>query len=368
MRIGIPKEVKSYEKRVGATPEMVHALVEAGHIVLVQEEAGLGSGFPDATYKSAGAVIVADAADIWGCEMVVKVKEPESSEYEYLREGLILFCYLHLAANAHLTQKLVEKKVVAIAFETVTEGRRLPLLVPMSQIAGRLSIQVGAMALQVPQGGKGILLGGVSGVPPAKVAILGGGVVGTEAARMAMGCGADVTILDRDLKRLEELDMLFGPYLKTLFSTTMAIEQVVMESDLVIGAVLIPGGKAPSLVTKEMVKNMSPGSAIVDVAIDQGGCVETSQVTTHGEPTFIIDGVVHYCVANMPGACARTGTLALGHATLHYVLRVANKGFRVALNEDQGFRNGLNTCNGHVTNEYVAFDLGYEFYPSTQVL
>lgn len=362
MLIGIPKEIKVHEYRVGATPEMVRLFVENGHKVLVQTQAGAKIGFLDEAYRSAGANIVPSAAEVYKADMIIKVKEPQHSEFSLMHKGQILFCYLHLAPDPIQTKHLIEQEVIAIAYETVVDAKgRLPLLIPMSEIAGRISIQVGATALQMNQGGKGVLLGGVPGVAPAQVAIIGGGIVGTEAARMAMGMGATVVVLDRDVNRLRELDALFGPHLRTLYSTPSSIEETLKESDLVIGAVLVPGKTAPKLVTKEMIKKMSPGSVIVDVAIDQGGCMETSKPTTHAEPTYVVDGIVHYCVTNMPGACARTATLALTHATMPYALAIANKGYVRALRENEGLKQGLNVCLGKVTNESVAHDLGYDF-------
>lgn len=362
MKIGIPKEIKVKEYRVGATPAMVRLFIDHGHQVFVQANAGTKIGFLDEDYKKAGAIIVQTAAEIYKCEMVIKVKEPQASEFPLFREGLILFCYLHLAPDPEQAKHLLEKKVIAIAYDTVVDARgKLPLLTPMSEIAGRLSIQVGATLLQLNQGGKGVLLGGVPGVLPAKVTIVGGGVAGTEAARMAMGLGAITTIIDKDMNRLRELDALFGPLLGTLYSTPLDIEASVREADLVVGAVLIPGKTAPRLVTKEMIKQMAPGSVVVDISIDQGGCFETSRPTTHDDPTYIVDGVVHYCVTNMPSACARTATLALTHATLPYALSIANKGYVKAMTENHGLRMGLNTCLGKVTNESVAHDLGYQY-------
>lgn len=369
MLIGIPKEIKNHEYRVGATPAMVRALVEAGHQVIVQSNAGTKIGFTDALYKAAGARIVATPSEIYAAEMVVKVKEPQESEFSLLREGQILFCYLHLAPDPVQTKHLVDSKVVAIAYETVTDVQgRLPLLIPMSEIAGRIAIQVGATSLQMNYGGKGVLLGGVPGVFPARVVVIGGGVVGTEAARMAMGLGASVTIIDKDLNRLRQLDALFGPHLKTLYSTSTAIEEALALADLVIGAVLIPGKTAPKLITRQMIKKMTPGSIIVDVAIDQGGCAETSKPTTHTEPTYVVDGVVHYCVTNMPGACALTSTKALTNATMDYALKIANKGYKQAMIDNSGLRDGLNVCFGHVTNPFVAADLGYQYVPPEKLL
>lgn len=369
MIIGIPKEIKNHEYRIGATPSLVRLLVDANHQVYVQTHAGEKIGYTDQMFESAGAQIVQTPEEIYEAEMVIKVKEPQPSEYPLLKEGQILFCYLHLAPDPVQTQQLIDSKIVAIAYETVTDAHgRLPLLIPMSEIAGRIAIQVGAISLQLNKGGKGVLLGGVPGVLPARVTVIGGGVVGTEAARMALGLGADVTILDNDLGRLRMLDSLFGPRLKTLYSSPLSIEESVSKSDLVIGAVLIPGKTAPKLVTREMIKKMSPGSVIVDVAIDQGGCIETSKPTTHGDPTYIVDGVVHYCVTNMPGACARTSTQALTNATGNYALLIANKGWKKALSDHIGLKNGLNVCFGHVTNESVAHDLGYSYVPPDRLL
>lgn len=369
MIIGVPKEIKNHEYRVGVTPAMVRALTEAGHQVFVETQAGTQIGFTDQMFINAGAKIVQTPADVYKSEMIIKVKEPQESEFPLLKEGQILFCYLHLAPDPVQTKHLVESKVVAIAYETVTDSMgRLPLLVPMSEIAGRIAIQVGATTLQMNNGGKGLLLGGVPGVAPARVVVIGGGVVGTEAARMALGFGANVAILDKDLNRLRALDALYGPNLKTLYSTSLSIEEAVTRADLVVGAVLIPGKTAPKLITRKMIQQMAPGSVIVDVAIDQGGCTETSRPTTHGNPTYTVDGVVHYCVTNMPGACARTSTQALTNATMDYALTIANKGYKQALLENAGLRNGLNVCYGKVTNESVASDLGYEYIAPEKVL
>lgn len=369
MKIGIPKEIKNHEYRVGATPAMVRALVEAGHEVFVETKAGLKIGFTDEMYTQMGAKIAATPYDIYSNQMIIKVKEPQESEYPLLKEDQILFCYLHLAPDPVQTRHLVNSRCVAIAYETVTDAQgRLPLLVPMSEIAGRLAIQVGATTLQMNNGGKGLLLGGVPGVFPARVLVVGGGVVGTEAARMAMGLGASVAIIDKDLNRLRTLDALFGPHLKTLYSTSLNIEEAVAQADLVVGAVLIPGKTAPKLISHKMVSKMAPGSVIVDVAIDQGGCAETSRPTTHADPTYVVDGVVHYCVTNMPGACAKTSTQALTNATMDYALAIANKGYQRALQDSIGLRNGLNVCHGHVTNESVAADLGYPYVAPEKVL
>jgi alanine dehydrogenase len=362
MIIGIPKEIKDHEYRIGATPDMVRTLVAAGHQVWVQTHGGQAIGFTDEMYEQAGAKIVKKPADVYAAEMIIKVKEPQATEFPLLREGQVLFCYLHLAPDPEQTKALIERKVVGIAYETVTDSKgRLPLLIPMSEIAGRIAIQVGATTLQMANQGRGMLLGGVPGVPPGKVVILGGGIVGTQAARMAMGLGADVTIFDQNLHRLRELDAMYGPHLKTVYASPFAIETAVIQADLVVGAVLIPGKMAPKLVTHQMVKKMLKGSVIVDVAIDQGGCVETARATTHSQPTYIVDGVVHYCVANMPGACARSSTMALTNATMAYSLMLANKGYRQALKEDAGLMMGLNVYLGKVTNEPVAHDLGYEY-------
>lgn len=365
MLIGIPKEVKNHEYRVGATPGLVSLLVQAGHTVYVQTHAGDKIGFTDEMYRHAGAEIVSTIEEIYKKgELIVKVKEPQKSEFPLLRQGQILFCFLHLAPDPEQLKHLIERKVVGIAFETVTDKNgHLPLLTPMSEVAGRIAIQAGATSLQMANGGKGLLLGGVPGVPPAKVIVIGGGVVGTQVARMAMGFGADVTILEKRLSRLRELDELYGPKLKTIYSTPIAVEEAVVGADLVVGAVLVPGKKTPKLITEAMIKKMAPGSVFVDVAIDQGGCSETSHPTTHSQPTYLVHNVVHYCVANIPGACARTSTQALTNAIASYLLDLANKGYKKALRDDPGFLNGLNVCLGHVTYESVAQDCGYEFYP-----
>lgn len=369
MIIGIPKEIKIHEYRIGATPAMVRVLVDSGHRVMVETQAGAKIGFSDEDFRTAGATIVSTPEEVYKCEMIIKVKEPQESEFPLLQEGQIVFGYFHLAPDPVQTQHLIDAKVIAIAYETVVDNKgRLPLLVPMSEIAGRISIQVGATALQMNQGGKGVLLGGVPGVAPANVIVIGGGVVGTEAARMAMGLGANVTIFDKDVSRLRELDALFGPLLRTLYSTPLTIEQALKTADLVIGAVLIPGKVAPKLITREMVKQMTPGSVIVDVAIDQGGCVETAKPTTHAHPTYVVDGVVHYCVTNMPGACARTATLALTQVTMEYALAIANKGYVKALMDNHGLRAGMNVCLGHVTNEHVAHDLNYPYVAPEKML
>ena len=365
MRIGVPKEIKNHEYRVGLTPQGVAELKRRGHAVLVQTLAGAGVGFTDEQYLAAGATICADAERVFAeAEMIVKVKEPQPQECRSLRPGQVLFTFLHLAPDPEQARLLLESDCVAIAYETVTDERGgLPLLAPMSEVAGRMAVQAGAHALEKAQGGAGILLPGVPGVAPAKVVVLGGGVVGINAARIAMGMGAQVTIVDISLARLKELDAQYGPRLITLFSTHANICETIGDADLVIGGVLIPGAAAPKLITRQMLKLMKPGSVIVDVAIDQGGCVETSRATTHQNPTYIVDGVVHYCVANMPGGVARTSTLALTNATLPFVLQLADKGYRKALEESKHLRNGLNIHRGKVTCEAVAHDLGYRYEP-----
>lgn len=369
MIIGVPKEIKNNENRVALTPGGVSQLISNGHRVLVETGAGLGSGFENEAYESAGAEIIADPKQVWDAEMVMKVKEPLPEEYVYFRKGLVLFTYLHLAAEPELAQALKDKEVTAIAYETVSEGRTLPLLTPMSEVAGRMAAQIGAQFLEKPKGGKGILLAGVPGVSRGKVTIIGGGVVGTNAAKMAVGLGADVTIIDLNADRLRQLDDIFGHQIKTLISNPVNIADAVAEADLLICAVLIPGAKAPTLVTEEMVKQMKPGSVIVDVAIDQGGIVETvDHITTHDQPTYEKHGVVHYAVANMPGAVPRTSTIALTNVTVPYALQIANKGAVKALADNAALRAGLNTANGHVTYEAVARDLGYEYVPAGKAL
>ncbi|ELK20623.1 alanine dehydrogenase [Anoxybacillus flavithermus] len=365
MIIGVPKEIKNNENRVAITPAGVMSFVSNGHTVIIEKDAGVGSGFTNEAYVNAGAQIIERAADVWAqADMVMKVKEPLPSEYEYFRPGLVLFTYLHLAAEPELARALKEKGVIAIAYETVQVGRTLPLLTPMSEVAGRMAAQIGAQFLEKPKGGKGILLSGVPGVSRGKVTIIGGGVVGTNAAKVAIGLGANVTIIDLSAERLRELDDIFGSQINTLMSNPMNIAQAVAESDLVIGAVLIPGAKAPKLVTEEMVKAMQPGSVIVDVAIDQGGIVETSDhVTTHDNPTYVKHGVVHYAVANMPGAVPRTSTLALTNVTMPYALQIANKGVQKAVADNPALRLGVNVANGEITYEAVARDLGYDYVP-----
>lgn len=364
MLIGVPKEIKDHEFRVGLTPDGVRALAGAGHEVRVQTLAGAAIGYGDESYAAAGAQITDSAAEAWACPLVIKVKEPQPGEIALLQESQILFTYLHLAADAELTRQLVERRIVGIAYETVTDAQgRLPLLTPMSEVAGRIAIQAGAASLQMNQGGSGVLLGGVPGVAPGKVTILGAGSVGTEAAKMALGLGADVTIVDLNLNRLRYLDDVFGGRLKTRYSQAGAIEQLVANADLVVGSVLIPGKRAPKLISRELISRMRPGSVLVDVSIDQGGCAETSRPTTHSAPTYIEAGVVHYCVTNMPAACARTATQALTHATLPYALKLASLGYRDAMRQDAGLLNGLNLHLGQVAHPNVAADLGYEHHP-----
>ena len=370
MLIGVPKEVKNHEYRVGLTPGSVRELVHHGHDVIVESKAGAEIGFDDEAYGAAGATIVTSAAEVFTtAELVVKVKEPQLQEVAALRKGQVLFTYLHLAADKSLTEALIRAGATAIAYETVTDARGgLPLLAPMSEVAGRMAVQVGAHCLEKEQGGIGVLLGGVPGVPAAKVVILGGGVAGTNAARMAMGMEAYVTVIDRSLQRLYELDLQFGAQLHTLFSTMENIEREVTVADLVIGAVLIPGAAAPKLVSRALVRAMKPGAVIVDISIDQGGCFETSRPTTHAVPTYVEEGVVHYCVTNMPAAVARTSTVALNNATLPFVLAIADHGWRQALCEDLHLRNGLNICQGRVTHAAVARDLDLAFTPPDKLL
>jgi alanine dehydrogenase len=370
MRIGVPKEIKNHEYRVGMTPLSVREAIRHGHEVWVEANAGVGIGAMDDAYVKAGAKIIKTAEEIFArADMIVKVKEPQAVERKMLREGQILYTYLHLAPDPEQTKDLVKSGAICIAYETVTSPKGgLPLLAPMSQVAGRMSIQCGAHSLEKAQGGRGVLLGGVPGVAPAKVVILGGGVVGTNAAAMAMGLGADVVILEKSTERMEELVARFGTQLKTLYSTQGTIEDECAEADLVIGGVLIPGAAAPKLITRAMLKDWKPGAVLVDVAIDQGGCAETSKATTHANPTYEVDGVIHYCVANMPGGVARTSTFALNNVTLPFGLRIADKGVVKALLDDHHLRNGLNVYRGQVTYEAVANDLGYQFVPAEKAL
>ena len=370
MKIGVPKEIKTHEYRVGLTPAGVRELVQHGHQVVVERDAGVGIGYGDEAYLSAGASIADTAVALFGAaELIVKVKEPQPAEIALLRHGQILFTYLHLAADKAQTRGLLKSGATCIAYETVTDrAGTLPLLAPMSEVAGRMAVQVGAHCLEREQGGAGILLGGVPGVPPAKVVVLGGGVAGTNAARMAVGLEASVIIIDKSLPRLKELDLQFGPRATTLFATTAAIEQSVVAADLVIGAVLVPGAAAPKLVTRAMVRRMRPGSVLVDIAIDQGGCFETSRPTTHSDPTYVEDGVVHYCVTNMPGAVARTSTYALTNATLPFVMALAGKGWRQAMLDDPYLAEGLNIHAGQVIHIAVARALGLRHTAVQEVL
>lgn len=363
MIIGVPKEIKNNENRVGLTPEGVLELSKRGHKVYVQETAGEGSGISDQEYINAGAEMLPTIADVYGiAEMIVKVKEPIAEEYDLIKEDQLLFTYFHFASHEPLTKAMVKSKSVCLAYETVeATDRSLPLLVPMSEVAGRMAIQEGAKYLEKPMKGRGILLGGVPGVRPAKVLVLGGGVVGTQAAKMAAGLGADVTILDINLKRLRYLADVMPANVDTLYSTEMTINKLIKESDLIVGAVLIPGAKAPNLITREMLKDMRPGTVVVDVAVDQGGCIETCKPTTHEDPIFIIDDVVHYCVANMPGAVPYTSTIALNNATLPYTIQLANKGWKQACKDNEELKKGLNVIKGDVVYEAVSktFDLPY---------
>jgi alanine dehydrogenase len=370
MLVGVPKEIKNHEYRVGMTPSFVNEAVRHGHKVMLQAGAGAGIGSSDDDYRKAGASIVADAAEIFSkADMIVKVKEPQAAERAMLREGQILYTYLHLAPDPEQTKDLVKSGAICIAYETVTNARGgLPLLAPMSQVAGRMSVQSGAHSLEKAQGGRGVLLGGVPGVAPAKVVILGGGVVGTNAAAMALGLGADVTVIERSTDRMEELVARFGTQLKTIYSTAHAVEEECAQADLVIGGVLIPGAAAPKLISRAMLKDWKTGSVFVDVAIDQGGCAETSKATTHAVPTYVVDGVIHYCVANMPGGVARTSTYALNNATLPFGLAIMNKGWKKALADDAHLRNGLNVAAGKVTYKAVADDLGYAYVSADKLV
>jgi alanine dehydrogenase len=370
MRIGVPKEIKNHEYRVGLTPASVRELRAHGHEVQVQAGAGAAIGLADAQYVAAGATLAATPEDVFAwAEMIVKVKEPQPAECLLLREGQVLYTYLHLAPDPEQTAALVRSGAVCVAYETITgPGGGLPLLAPMSEVAGRMAIQAGAAHLEISKGGMGLLLGGVPGVPPAHVVILGAGVVGTNALQMAVGLGARVTVFDRNIDRLRLLDLNFGNRIATEWSTVHALEQRVAEADLVIGGVLIPGAAAPKLVTREMVAGMKKGAVVVDVAIDQGGCFETSHATTHAEPTFVVDGVIHYCVANMPGAVARTSTFALNNATIGHALALADKGWKRAAAEDPHLRAGLNVVRGQVTHEAVARQLGYAYTDAVRLL
>jgi len=370
MRVGTVREIKNHEYRVGLTPESVRELASHGHEVWVETGAGQGIGASDADYEAAGGLVRPDAASVFGeCELIVKVKEPQPGERQMLRPGQVLFTYLHLAPDPEQTADLVRSGVTAIAYETVTgPNNSLPLLKPMSQVAGRMSVQAGASALEKEHGGRGILLGGIPGVLPGKVAVIGGGVVGFNAAQVAVGMGADVTILDRDPEVLERLGIHFESRAKTRFSNRANIAECVAGADLVIGAVLVPGAAAPRLVTRDMLATMKPGAVLVDVAIDQGGCFETSRPTTHSQPTFIVDGIVHYCVANMPGAVARTSTYGLNNVTLPHTLRIAELGWKEALRSSPHLANGLNVHSGAVVHAAVARELGYEPVPPERIL
>lgn len=370
MLIGVPKEIKNHEYRVGLTPAVVRELKAKGHSIIVETDCGKAIGLENNHYVAAGAELVDSAAEVFArADMVVKVKEPQHAECKMLKQGQILFTYLHLAPDPEQTRLLVDSGATCIAYETVTDANNgLPLLAPMSEVAGRMSIQEAAVCLEKSKQGSGVLLGGVPGVEPANVVVIGGGVVGLNAARMAVGLGANVTILDRSIPRLKQIDETFDGRIKTLFSTTEAIENQIKTADAVIGAVLIPGAAAPKLVTREMLSLMKKGSVLVDIAIDQGGCFETSRATTHADPTYIVDGVIHYCVANMPGAVARTSTFALNNATMPFVLTLASKGYKTALMDDANLRNGLNVHNGMVTMEAVAEALGYNYVDAVTAL
>ena len=370
MLIGIPKEIKTHEYRVGMTPTAVRELIHHGHQAIVQTNAGHAIGLDDALYEAAGAEIVGGAEDVFArADMVVKVKEPQAGECKMLREGQVLFTYLHLAPDPEQTKGLIESGCIAIAYETVTDSNGgLSLLAPMSEVAGRMSIQAGAHCLELNQGGRGTLLGGVPGVLPGKVVVIGGGVVGTNAARMAMGLEANVTVVDRSVRRLQELDALYGDRLDTVYSTVEAIHSLIRDADVVVGGVLVAGAEAPKLVTRAMLGDMQRGAVIVDVAIDQGGCTETSKATTHDDPTYVVDDIVHYCVANMPGAVARTSTFALNNATLPFTVALADKGYKQASLDDPHLLAGLNVHEGKITYEAVAKDLGYDYYETAALL
>ena len=370
MLVGVPKEIKNHEYRVGLTPPSVRELTARGHQVLVQKNAGAEIGLLDEQYVAAGAKIVETAKEIFErADMIVKVKEPQPGECAMLRPNQVLYTYLHLAPDPEQTAALVKSGAICIAYETITgPGGGLPLLAPMSEVAGRMSIQAGASHLEKSKGGMGLLLGGVPGVEAGHVVIIGAGVVGTNALQMAVGLGARVTVLDKNVDRLRQLDLVYGNRISTLYSNAHALEETVLSADLVIGGVLVPGAAAPKLVTRDMVSRMKKGSVIVDVAIDQGGCFETSHATTHADPTFVVDGVIHYCVANMPGAVARTSTFALNNATIGHAVALASKGWRRALADDVHLRHGLNVCQGKVTYEAVARDLGYDYVPAESLL
>lgn len=370
MLIGLPKEIKNHEYRVGLTPASVRELTHHGHQVLVQTGAGGGIGMSDEQYRAAGATLADDAASIFAkADMIVKVKEPQPVECAMLRPGQILYTYLHLAPDPEQTKALVKSGAICIAYETITgPGGGLPLLAPMSEVAGRMAVQAGAAHLEKSKGGMGVLLGGVPGVPAAHVVILGAGVVGTHALQMAVGMGAKVTVLDKNVDRLRHLDLIFGNRIHTVYSSAQTVEDAVLDAELVVGGVLIPGAAAPKLVTRSMISRMKKGAVVVDVAIDQGGCFETSHATTHAEPTYVVDGVVHYCVANMPGAVARTSTFALNNATIGHAVALADKGWKQALKDNPHLKNGLNVASGQVTYEAVANDLGYTYVNADTLL
>jgi alanine dehydrogenase len=370
MIVGIPKEIKNNEYRVGMTPSSVRELTSRGHQVLVQQDAGSAIGLMDEQYQAVGAEIIASAAEIFQrADMIVKVKEPQPGECAMLRPGQILYTYLHLAPDPDQTAALIKSGAICIAYETITGANGgLPLLAPMSEVAGRMAIQAGAAHLEKSKGGMGLLLGGVPGVAPGHIVIIGAGVVGTNAMQMAIGTGARVTILDKNVDRLRQLDLVYGNRISTLYSSAHAIEESVMSADLVIGGVLVPGAAAPKLVKRELIARMKKGAVVVDVAIDQGGCFETSHATTHADPTYVVDGVIHYCVANMPGAVARTSTFALNNATIGHAVALAGKGWLQALRDDVHLRNGLNVCQGKVTYRAVADDLGYDYVVADSVL
>ena len=370
MQIGVPQETKTHEHRVGMTPASVREVVDHGHGVIVQRGLGASIGFGDEPYIKAGADLADDSSEIFArADMIVKVKEPQPVECRMLREGQVIFTYLHLAPDPEQARLLSESGAVAIAYETVTDARgNLPLLAPMSEVAGRMAIQVGAHCLEMKQGGRGTLLGGGAGVAGADVVILGGGTGGINAARMAMGLEARVTVIDRSLLRLHELDQQFGPTLNTIYATVDAIERYVVEADLMVGGVLVPGAAAPKILTREMIRSMRRGAVFVDVSIDQGGCSETTRATNHDDPTYVVDNVIHYCVTNMPGAVARTSTLALNNATLPFVLALADKGYRQALTDEPHLCEGLNVCKGHMTYEAVAHAIGVDYVPPIEAL
>lgn len=370
MIVGVPKEIKNHEYRVGMTPSSVRELTSRGHQVLVQTNAGTAIGLDDDQYRAVGAEMVETAKEIFErAEMIVKVKEPQPVERAMLRPGQILYTYLHLAPDPEQTAALVKSGAICIAYETITGANGgLPLLAPMSEVAGRMAIQAGAAHLEKSKGGMGLLLGGVPGVAPGHIVIIGAGVVGTNALQMAVGTGARVTVLDKSVDRLRQLDLVFGNRIATVYSNAQSIEEAVLSADLVVGGVLVPGAAAPKLVTRDLISRMKKGAVVVDVAIDQGGCFETSHATTHADPTYVVDGVIHYCVANMPGAVARTSTFALNNATVAHAVALASKGWKQALRDDVHLRNGLNVCEGKVTYEAVARDLNYDFVPAAQIL